>query len=51
MEDEELVKNISEPVQTRKIENIGGNEDTVRNNIDEKEPFETNLKTVVNEEL
>ena len=35
-------KNISEPVQTRKIENIAGNE---------KEPFETNVKTVVNEEL
>ena len=42
VEDEELVKNISEPVQTRKIENIAGNE---------KEPFETNVKTVVNEEL
>ena len=40
VEDEELVKNISEPVQTRKIENIAGNE---------KEPFETNVKTVVNE--
>ena len=53
MEDEELVKNISEPVQKQKIENIAGNEETVKNNtnIDEKEPFETNTKTFVNEEL
>ena len=53
MEDKELVKNISEPVQTQKIENIAGNEETVKNNTnnDEKEPFETNIKTVVNEEL
>ena len=58
MEDVELAKNISEPVKTPKIKNIDGDEEIVKNitepvqptkNIDEKEPLETNAKTVVNE--
>ena len=58
MEDVELAKNISEPVETPKIKNIDGDEEIVKNitepvqptkNIDEKEPLETNAKTVVNE--